>query len=65
MVWNPTPEVAVARKAAERLRAPICVVVYVTRDQKLGVASYGETKALCQQARKLAEHLFKAVEHWD
>lgn len=56
MAWNPSPEVAVARDAAAKLDAPIAIVFYVTRDRKLGYASYGETKALCDEAKKIAEN---------
>ncbi len=38
MAWNPSPEVAVARDAAKALNnAPMCVVLWITDDNKLGM----------------------------
>ena len=61
MAWNPTPEVAVARDAARRLKAKQAVIVYIRADGAFGMASYGETKALCEQAGKLGDHLFETT----
>lgn len=64
MAWNPRPEVAVARDAAKRLgeihksKVRQCIVVYTTEAGQLGVASYGETKAECAEAGKLADKLY-------
>jgi hypothetical protein len=68
MAWNPSPEVAVARDAAKRLGdAPMCVVFYVTNEGGFGYASYGKNRALCDEAGKLAKHLYKAAmaEEWE
>ena len=65
MAWNPSPQVAVARDAAKALNAHMVVVLYVkaTGDDgaQLGYASYGETKALCGEARKLADVAYDAM----
>ena len=62
MAWNPTPEVAVARDAAQRLGADMAVIVYITLDTNAtGMASYGRTKALCSVAGKLGDDLFAAT----
>lgn len=66
MAWNPSPEVAVARDAAKALgNAPMCVVLYVTDDQKLGMASYGRTKELCKQAAFIGDKAFEAIMNLD
>lgn len=63
MAWNPSPEVAVARDAAAKLKAKQCVVIYITEDDKVGMASFGKTKVLCSDAGKLGDFLFhKAME---
>ena len=61
MAWNPTKEVCVSRDAAEKLDSPMCVVVWVTRDAKIGMASYGETKKLCGHARRLGNQLYESA----
>ena len=64
MAWNPAPEVAVARTAARSLsgirKSTVrqCVVVYTTEAGELGVASYGETKRECGEAKRLADKLY-------
>ena len=65
MAWNPETEVAVARDAARELDAPMCVVLWVTRDgENLGVSSYGETLELCGHAKRLSDHVFDAALKW-
>jgi hypothetical protein len=65
MAWNPSPEVAVARDAAKKLgNVPICVMLYVTDDQRIGMASYGRTKELCHYAGRLGDRLFEAAQQW-
>lgn len=66
MAWNPEPEVAVARDAAKALGdAPICVVIWLTPDgQRVGMASYGKTRALCADAGRLGSHIHKAALKW-
>ena len=64
MAWNPGPEVAAVRDAARRLgeirksKVRQCIVLYTTAAGELGVASYGETKAECGEAKRLADKLF-------
>lgn len=66
MAWNPEPEVAVARDAAKALGdVPICVVIWLTNDgQRVGVASYGRSRALCDDAGRLGKHIHKAALKW-
>lgn len=65
MAWNPSPEVAVAREAAKKLGAEQVVVVFIKADSgQFGMASYGETKALCAEAGKLGDALFDRARKW-
>ena len=64
MPWNPSPEMAVARDAAKKLgNADECIIVYINyRTEKLGVASYGRTRALCTHAKMLADAVYDCVQ---
>lgn len=61
MAFNPSPEVAVARDAAVKFGANRVIVLYTTLDGKLGYASYGATKELCSETRRLADVAYDAV----
>lgn len=61
MAFNPSPEVAVARDAAKKLGATMCIVLYVTKDDKLGMASYGDNRILCDHAGAFGDVAFEAV----
>ncbi len=63
MAWNPTKEVAIARDASKQLGdAQMVIVLWVTNDGKqLGVASYGKTKALCADAKIIADSVYDHV----
>jgi predicted secreted protein len=66
MAWNPSPEVAVARDAAVKLKADRVVIVYTTAAGNIGYASYGETKALCAEAKVIADKVYKtAYRHFE
>jgi len=67
MAWNPSPEVAAVRDAAKALGdAPIAVVIFITPNgDRLGMASYGKTKKLCDEAGKLGSYLFKKAMEWE
>ena len=60
MAWNPSKEVAIARDAARQLGdARMCVVVWVSSDgEKLGMASYGRTKLLCDEAKAIGDKCY-------
>lgn len=64
MAWNPSPEVAVARDAAQKLAAQQAIVVYILPDGRLGMASYGSTKELCREAGELGDELFTVSMDW-
>ena len=62
MAWNPSPEVAVARDAAKKLGdASMCIVLWVASDEKVGMASYGKTKALCDAAKRIADDVWNVI----
>lgn len=61
MAWNPEPEVAVARDFGKKFNAHRVVILYTTKDGGFGYASYGETKALCAETKKIADVAYKAV----
>ena len=65
MAWNPSKEVAVARDAAGELDAPICIVLWFTKDgEKIGMSSYGKNQKLCNVAKKLGEWCYAAAMKW-
>lgn len=71
MAWNPSPEVQVARDAANRLgglaKATVkqVVIIYVTDDDRLGSVTYGQDRRLCAQAKVLGDKLYqRTIEHW-
>ncbi len=65
MAFNPGPEVAVARDAAEKLKADGVVILFIrSKAGHMGFASYGETKARCDCLGRLGEHLFDAAQMW-
>lgn len=61
MAWNPTPEVAATRDFGEKFGADRVIVIYTTPQGKLGYASWGETRALCANTKRLAEVAYDAV----
>ena len=62
MAWNPSPEVAVARDAAAKLGdVEMCIVLYITKDSNLGMASYGKTSKLCKKAGLIGDIAFESV----
>ena len=72
MAWNPSPEVRVCRDAATQLgvmaksEVVMCAVLYITRDEKVGVVTYGLNSALCGEAKKWGDSLNAAtMNHWD
>lgn len=66
MAWNPSREVATVRDAAGKLGADRAVIVYTRPDGKFGYASFGSTRALCAEAKALAEDLWPAaLDHFE
>lgn len=72
MAWNPSPEVQVARDAASRLGSLAksdvrqVVVVYITADGRLGTVTYGATKELCAETKRLGDAVYQRImEKWE
>lgn len=62
MAWNPSPKVAAARDIGKQFRKPQVVVLMIDQDAgTLEFASYGETRELCAEARKIGDAAFDAV----
>lgn len=65
MAWSPSPEVAVARDAANKLKGQQCVIIWLDHERgRIGMASYGQTKALCREAKGLGERLYAEARKW-
>ena len=65
MAWGPEPEVAAVRTAAQKLKSPFAVLVYLDENANhLCTASYGRDKKLCEWAGKFADHLLAAAKDW-
>ncbi len=70
MAWNPSPEVAVARDAAKRLgtihgsQVTQIVVIYVTKNEQVGMATYGHNAAQCNSAKGWGEKLWQQTQEY-
>lgn len=63
MAWNPSPEVADCREIARKWKCDQVIVLAI--DNKTGTfktVSYGESRALCDSAKKINEQIHKEVE---
>ena len=61
MAWNPSPEVTMARDYAKRFNKHVVIIFHIDADEQFGYASYGRNKALCAQARTLADMMYNAA----
>ncbi len=61
MAWNPSPQVAVARDFGKKFGADRVVIFYALPDGRVGYASYGETKALCDTAGEVADAVLDEI----
>jgi len=62
MAWNPSPKVAAARDIARKFKKQQAIVLLIDTEQgTLELASYGETKALCAEAKRLGDAAYGAV----
>jgi len=59
MAWNPSPEVAAARDFGKKFVADRVVIFYTTERGGCGYASYGKTKALCADAKRIGDALWQ------
>ena len=67
MAWNPSPKVAVARDFGQKFDKQQVFIVSLDRNRRtVEVISYGQTKALCAEAKALGatvqETVFKNYE---
>ena len=60
MAWNPSPKVAFARDFAKKFKKQQVIIISINHDT-LEVVSYGETKILCREAKRLADVAYDAV----
>lgn len=62
MAWNPSKEVAAARDIGKKFKQSQVIILMIDHDKgTLQCASYGETKALCAKAKRLADKAYDAV----
>jgi len=62
MAWNPSPKVAAARDIGQKFGKAQVVVFMIDQDAgTVEFASYGETRELCAEARKIGDIAFDAI----
>ena len=62
MAWNPSPKVAVAREAAQKLdRDMVVVFAFDAASGTYESITYGATPKKCDHARRIADRLFVDV----
>ena len=62
MSWNPSPKVAAARDIGKKFGKPQVVVFMIDQDAgTIEFASYGATRELCADAKKIGDVAFDAV----
>lgn len=57
MAFNPSPEVSLARDYAKKF-GKRRVVIFFDDGRGFGYTSYGETKPLCDSARRIGDYMF-------
>lgn len=63
MAWNPSPKVADCREIARKWGMNQLVIVGInTESGTYEIASYGETKSLCADAKRLNERIEKVIQ---
>ena len=62
MAWNPSPEVAEARNIARRFGKDQVIVIMLDLERgTIESVTYGRTKALCADAKRLGDVAYDAV----
>jgi hypothetical protein len=62
MAWNPSPKVADCRDIARKWRKQQVIILAVDVNAgTLEYASFGETKPMCDDAKRLADAAYAAV----
>jgi len=62
MARNPSPQVAAARDFGKAHNCKQVIIFFVQEDGRVGYASYGKNRALCDNARDIAENVWDAFE---
>ncbi len=66
MPFNPSPKVADCREIARKWNVDQVIIIGLDRKKDtLAIASYGETSALCAQAKRINERIAKAIGNED
>lgn len=60
MAWNPSPKVADCRAIADKWNVQQ-VIIFAVQDGILEYASFGKTKVLCDETKRLADAAFDAI----
>ena len=62
MAWNPSPHVADCREIAKKWGHKQVIIIAMNADKGLiEMATYGETKALCDETLQLGDAAYDAV----
>lgn len=62
MAWNPSPEVEAARDFGKKFKKQIVVIFHFDLEAgKMSYASYGDNRALCDQAREIGDGMWNAA----
>ncbi len=62
MAWNPDPKVAAARDFGKKFGKDIVIILSLNKtNMTLEYSSYGKTKALCAEAKDLADVVFEVL----
>uniref|UniRef100_A0A6M3LQK2 Uncharacterized protein n=1 Tax=viral metagenome TaxID=1070528 RepID=A0A6M3LQK2_9ZZZZ len=61
MAFNPSPQVKYARDFATKFKKTEVIILSINENLELEYASYGKTKELCADAKKIADIAFDAI----
>ena len=62
MAWNPSPDVADCREVGRKWGMQLIIILGInSKDGTFKVASFGETRQLCDAAKKINERIFDMV----
>jgi hypothetical protein len=62
MAWNPSPKVADCRDIARKWGVQQVIIIAVNRNNDTAeYASYGETRALCDETKQMADVAYEAL----
>jgi hypothetical protein len=61
MVWNPSPEVAIARDFGSKFGADRVIIFYSKPDGTYAYSSFGTTRQLCKEAQEVADTVFGQI----